>query len=615
MEYPYVHNFNVKNIYGEQPVQITIYSGLTVFVGPNASGKTQTLKALRTSLKKVFGSEKVRYLSSNRIGTMETYRSRVGQYTYSPDDYIVGDRNNKKSRKEIEIAAGDFFTMDEKKDIYIKVAERLSVLFGRQIYLRWDAGKLKVYFEKTDSQEEYSVAVEASGLVNVISILAALFDKDVEVLLIDEPEVSLHPQLQSYLLREMKKAAREYKKTIIISTHSTEMISLSNISDMSNLVFFSDKKLPVQVSPTAPELENRKLKDFVMRMGQIYKAGFFAKKILLIEGASDLIISKCLLQKLDLNIDVAGSQIVPVEGKGQFPVITKMFRLVNKEVCILTDLDGFTDDNKVTELFSTSPEADEIARSNSHRSMAEMIQNARDEMTKLVDANQDRLAPIYESHPYWSNRKPSDDATKAIRRAVIAQLLSSSQESLAQWPDADVWCSMQISLDNLLSSLEKIGCFVLRKGAIESYYQFAPSTTYDEKPTKAVEETSNLQDQSEAYIREKYGDIIRALEFVALTKKVDESFAVKKELLSELALVIGMLPRISDTKELYAAIKQAKGNNDSLFTYDPINENGRLGVNVSIKSEIIDISGFPFRIFCGDNVNDVVERTICCSLA
>ncbi len=615
MEYPYVHNFNVKNIYGEQPVQITIYSGLTVFVGPNASGKTQTLKALRTSLKKVFGSEKVRYLSSNRIGTMETYRSRVGQYTYSPDDYIVGDRNNKKSRKEIEIAAGDFFTMDEKKDIYIKVAERLSVLFGRQIYLRWDAGKLKVYFEKTDSQEEYSVAVEASGLVNVISILAALFDKDVEVLLIDEPEVSLHPQLQSYLLREMKKAAREYKKTIIISTHSTEMISLSNISDMSNLVFFSDKKLPVQVSPTAPELENRKLKDFVMRMGQIYKAGFFAKKILLIEGASDLIISKCLLQKLDLNIDVAGSQIVPVEGKGQFPVITKMFRLVNKEVCILTDLDGFTDDNKVTELFSTSPEADEIARSNSHRSMAEMIQNVRDEMTKLVDANQDRLAPIYESHPYWSNRKPSDDATKAIRRAVIAQLLSSSQESLAQWPDADVWCSMQISLDNLLSSLEKIGCFVLRKGAIESYYQFAPSTTYDEKPTKAVEETSNLQDQSEAYIREKYGDIIRALEFVALTKKVDESFAVKKELLSELALVIGMLPRVSDTKELYAAIKQAKGNNDSLFTYDPINENGRLGVNVSIKSEIIDVSGFPFRIFCGDNVNDVVERTICCSLA
>lgn len=615
MEYPYVHNFNVKNIYGEQPVQITIYSGLTVFVGPNASGKTQTLKALRTSLKKVFGSEKVRYLSSNRIGTMETYRSRVGQYTYSPDDYIVGDRNNKKSRKEIEIAAGDFFTMDEKKDIYIKVAERLSVLFGRQIYLRWDAGKLKVYFEKTDSQEEYSVAVEASGLVNVISILAALFDKDVEVLLIDEPEVSLHPQLQSYLLREMKKAAREYKKTIIISTHSTEMISLSNISDMSNLVFFSDKKLPVQVSPTAPELENHKLKDFVMRMGQIYKAGFFAKKILLIEGASDLIISKCLLQKLDLNIDVAGSQIVPVEGKGQFPVITKMFRLVNKEVCILTDLDGFTDDNKVTELFSTSPEADEIARSNSHRSMAEMIQNVRDEMTKLVDANQDRLAPIYESHPYWSNRKPSDDATKAIRRAVIAQLLSSSQESLAQWPDADVWCSMQISLDNLLSSLEKIGCFVLRKGAIESYYQFAPSTTYDEKPTKAVEETSNLQDQSEAYIREKYGDIIRALEFVALTKKVDESFAVKKELLSELALVIGMLPRISDTKELYAAIKQAKGNNDSLFTYDPINENGRLGVNVSIKSEIIDVSGFPFRIFCRDNVNDVVERTICCSLA
>ena len=54
--------------------------------------------------------------------------------------------------------------------------------------------------------------------------MAALFDEVVEVLLIDEPEVSLHPQLQSYLLREMKSAAKRYNKTIIISTHSAEMI-------------------------------------------------------------------------------------------------------------------------------------------------------------------------------------------------------------------------------------------------------------------------------------------------------------------------------------------------------------------------------------------------------
>lgn len=67
-------------------------------------------------------------------------------------------------------------------------------------------------FGKTGSDKEYSVAVEASGLVNVISILAAIFDEGIKVLLIDEPEVSLHPQLQSYLLREIKSAANRYNK-------------------------------------------------------------------------------------------------------------------------------------------------------------------------------------------------------------------------------------------------------------------------------------------------------------------------------------------------------------------------------------------------------------------
>lgn len=207
VNYPHTLNFKVNKIFGDQDVQITIHSGLTTFVGTNASGKTQTLKALRNNLKKAIGPNKVRYLSSNRIGNMEGYRSKVDQYGRSAEDYTVGDQAAKKIRQEIETANGDFFTMDARKDVYIKVAERLSVLFNRQVFIRWDAGKMKVLFGKAGSDEEYSIAVEASGLVNVISILAAIFDEGIEVLLIDEPEVSLHPQLQSYLLREIKSSA------------------------------------------------------------------------------------------------------------------------------------------------------------------------------------------------------------------------------------------------------------------------------------------------------------------------------------------------------------------------------------------------------------------------
>ena len=252
------------------------------------------------------------------LETMEQYRSKTNQYNYTADNYTLGDRDDKRARLQIETANGDFFTMDERKDVFIKVSERMSELFNRQIFIRWDAGQMKVFFGKTDSEQEYSVAAEASGLVNVISILAALFDEAIQVLLIDEPEVSLHPQLQSYLLREMKNAAKKYNKTIIISTHSAEMIELNSASDLCNYVFFRKDTLPKQISPDAPELNNSKLKEFLLRMSLIYNEGFFAKKVMLIEGSSDMILCRYLCNRLNLNLDVAGSQIIPVEGKGQF---------------------------------------------------------------------------------------------------------------------------------------------------------------------------------------------------------------------------------------------------------------------------------------------------------
>lgn len=107
-----------------------------------------------------------------------------------------------------------------------------------------------------------------------MSILAALYDDDVKVLLIDEPEVSLHPQLQAFLLSEIMKVAGDYneknKKMIIMATHSTDMINIRSIESLSNYVFFlEDGKSPVQIVPNSEELKNSKLKDLIPRLGQI----------------------------------------------------------------------------------------------------------------------------------------------------------------------------------------------------------------------------------------------------------------------------------------------------------------------------------------------------------
>lgn len=610
MKYPKTLNVKVENIFGDQDVQITLYSGLTIFVGTNASGKTQTLKKIRDIMKNEVGSNKVRYLSSNRIGNMEQYRSKINQYTYTTDDYTFGDQATKRARLQIETACGDFFAMDERKDVFIKVSERLSVLFNRNIFIRWDAGQMKVFFGKTDSEQEYSVAAEASGLVNVISILAALFDESVEVLLIDEPEVSLHPQLQSYLLREMKNVVKKYNKTIIISTHSAEMIELNEASDLCNYIFFRKNTLPKQISPDASELNSVKLKEFLLRMSLIYNEGFFAKKVLLIEGSSDMILCRYLCNRLDLNLDVAGSQIIPVEGKGQFPIITKLFRLIGKEVCVLTDLDGFTDDNSIINLFSELPEGTKIANDHGNENLQSMIREIKTKIDEVIRSTKDNMISIYSQHPYWINRDLEAGEDKIIRRALVAQLFTVDEDELLTWPDSQEWTSLKKRITVLLDILEELGCFILRKGAIESYYAFSPNTTFNGKPSAAAHEVSCWEEKSTEQIYEHFSDITRSLQFAALEKNVDESFAVKKELLSELALILGILPEVSTEKEILSCIKQSKGSVDSLFDYKIINENKRLGVEVSLKSKIIDVAGFPFKAFVGDNVNSLIDEKI-----
>lgn len=610
MKYPKTLNVKVENIFGDQDVQITLYSGLTIFVGTNASGKTQTLKKIRDIMRNEVGSNKVRYLSSNRIGNMEQYRSKIDQYTYTTDDYTFGDQATKRARLQIETACGDFFAMDERKDVFIKVSERLSVLFSRNIFIRWDAGQMKVFFGKTDSEREYSVAAEASGLVNVISILAALFDESVEVLLIDEPEVSLHPQLQSYLLREMKNVVKKYNKTIIISTHSAEMIELNKASDLCNYIFFRKNTLPKQISPDAPELNSVKLKEFLLRMSLIYNEGFFAKKVLLIEGSSDMILCRYLCNSLDLNLDVAGSQIIPVEGKGQFPIITKLFRLIGKEVCVLTDLDGFTDDNSIINLFSELPEGTKIANDHGNENLQSMIREIKTKIDEVIRSTKDNMISIYSQHPYWINRDLEAGEDKIIRRALVAQLFTVDEDELLTWPDSQEWTSLKKRITVLLDILEELGCFILRKGAIESYYTFSPNTTFNGKPSAAAHEVSCWEEKSTEQIYEHFSDITRSLQFAALEKNVDESFAVKKELLSELALILGILPEVSTEKEILSCIKQSKGSVDSLFDYKIINENKQLGVEVSLKSEIIDVAGFPFKAFVGDNVNSLIDEKI-----
>jgi len=218
------------------------------------------------------------------------------------------------------------------------------------------------------------------------------------------------------------------------------------------------------------------------------------------------------------------------------------------------------------------------------------------------------MEEIYNSHPYWINRDQSQDEGKLIQRALIAQLLS--LDDISDWKPLEEWKSLKTRLDSVIDMLREVGCFILKKGTIECYYQYSSGAASNRKTNIAVEEVEALSAFSNDAICEVYQDVVFALEDASATRLISENHAVEKELLSELALVLEIVPQIREEKEIYATLKQHKGNTLSIFKYAIIREGDKLGVEVSLDSAIIDVAGFPFEIFVGDNVNSVVKRVV-----
>ena len=410
MEFPLSITANINSHEGNFSKEIELRSPLTFIVGPNGSGKTHLLKGLKESFN-VPEDKKVRFISAGRLAPLEQYRSRTNQYYYNIDDAKFGDKSEANERHEIESISGDLHTLYKRPDILIKVQDRLRKLFKRDIKIEWDSGYLKVFFLRIGaSNTYYSSAREASGLLHLVGILSALYDDEVGVLLIDEPEVSLHPQLQAFLLKEITRVAGipgedNYKKIIVMATHSTEMIKISKTDDLLSFIFCNDlKEDPIQIPKDSGELKNTHVKSLVARLGQEHKLALFSRTPLLVEGPSDVIICNTLSDKLYLNLEAAGSQILPINGKEAMPETVKLFRLMGKTPAVLVDADCFADGiNLITAYFSDKKIrniADTLVSKKGMEGILKITNEIYNKFCSLVDKNWDEIAETAKNHPY-----------------------------------------------------------------------------------------------------------------------------------------------------------------------------------------------------------------------
>jgi hypothetical protein len=529
----------------------------------------------------------------------------------------VGHTTYRSNRMDFESIVGDVMALQERPDLRIKIEARLFKLFERNLTLEWTQSGLQVGF--TSREGRYFSNTEASGVLHLIGLLAALYDDSISALLIDEPEISLHPQLQAFLLNEIQNVAGDprrdaAKKLVILSTHSPSMLRIRTVKDLPDVVFFTKRSVPpVQIAPQDSILQRRKLAAFVSRISETHKTAFFAQTVLLVEGPSDEIIVSALERDLDRSLAGSGVSILPVIGKGEFAETLKMFRTIGKRVAVLTDLDALVDDSSLAASFQDSEIAAELAVARGHDTFPAMAAKVKAAISETIKKNEQCLVDLSKGHRYLTDIDNSGVPTeKAKARVAYVSLLNAPIKELRELPDGKNLDRARAMLLGLLEVMEAAGCFVLRRGTIEDYFISIPGAADSGKPEAAVTETLGFSQVSAAVLSERYGDVVRAIDFVAPSSPFDENLFIRSNLAGALGHVFQMASPTTTDVDLSAILEAANPQAAAIFAFKNASDgrSAKMAVRVEIKSPLFPRSTFPAVVTREQNLSDRVDELL-----
>ncbi len=157
--------------------------------------------------------------------------------------------------------------------------------------------------------EPVAVARQSSGVaqlsVFVFALKLAARDPGT-ILLVDEPETSLHPQSQRALMR----ALRALHSQMLVATHSANLLDRA---DPRTVIRLRRTAMGVDLATpsTISEEDARRLSRFTSP--QTAEA-FFSRTVVLVEGMSDQLALEALAERRGRNLDADGVAIVPIGG-------------------------------------------------------------------------------------------------------------------------------------------------------------------------------------------------------------------------------------------------------------------------------------------------------------
>lgn len=527
-------NILISDLWGEQRFQKNEWGSINYLVGPNATGKTRFAEQLKQQCQSQ--GLKIRYLSSERLSGLE--RQQYGLFGYSNINrgLDIGQFTEYKNQGlNYGLSAGAFAILKEKLDVKIKIEATLSQLFGRRIRLAEEGGFLKPKIQRIEAGDEYGLKEsECHGLKELITLLTFLYNDDYNCLVIDEPELHLHPQFQTFFLQEIRKIAGDPlsspdKKCFFIVTHSPYYVDIRTLEDLKYCIVFQPDKLPACIDQLVDEDEWR-IKRLLPRLNTHHKQFFFASRPIFVEGYFDQQIFSLIQEKRGKLLGASGSCVIDVGGKDELNLFFRICKKLNMDAQFITDLDILTKGKLRQSVSEDNRCRDYLQNEGLGTNLMYVIGEAEKAITDYLNELEPKLiehSELNSTLQIFRDALKVDELEK--KRYVFLVGLKYIREQIRSLIESEVEKLRFIEgrLQKIIQAFKRSGVYVLSNGELENYlpeYKGSPYIISGDAKAKTFEQERDFilgSDLTEEKIRARYGELINILDKATSPKEID----------------------------------------------------------------------------------------------